>query len=73
MGTILLNGISATSAKALLILVFLFLTAPVASHAIARAGHASGAKVCSKNVVDDYKSYKRQREGRQKSTRRGRK
>ena len=69
LGTILMNGCSAVSAKAGLVLLFLLITTPVASHAIARAGHASGAKVCSKNVVDDFDSYKR---GRGKSARRAR-
>jgi multicomponent Na+:H+ antiporter subunit G len=70
LGTILLKGICAASAKALLTLIFLLLTAPVASHAIARAGYLSGVKMRPGSVADDYKSYKRRRGKRQKSARR---
>ena len=56
-GAILLKGISAASAKALLTLIFLLLTAPTISHAIARAGYYSGVKMCPESVRDDYESY----------------
>ena len=56
-GAILLKGISAVSAKALLIMIFLLLTAPTISHAIARAGYYSGVRMCPESVRDDYESY----------------
>ena len=57
LGVILLEGISAASAKAFLVMIFLLLTAPVASHAIARAGYFSGVKMCPQSVVDEYRSH----------------
>jgi multicomponent Na+:H+ antiporter subunit G len=56
-GAILLKGISAASAKSLLIMIFLLLTAPTISHAIARAGYYSGVRMCPESVRDDYESY----------------
>jgi multicomponent Na+:H+ antiporter subunit G len=43
----------ATSARAGLIVFFLFLTAPVAAHAIARATYRSGARLWEGTVADD--------------------
>lgn len=57
LGVILLEGISAASTKALLTMVFLLLTAPIAAHAIARAGYFSGVKMCPQSVVDEYKPH----------------
>lgn len=57
LGVILLEGISAASVKAFLIMIFLLLTAPIASHAIARAGYFSGAKMCPQSVVDEYRPH----------------
>jgi len=54
-GVILLEGMSAASAKTFLTVVFLLLTSPVASHAIARAGYFSGVKMCPQSVVDEYR------------------
>lgn len=54
LGTFILKGFCATGIKALLAAVFLFLTSPVAAHALARAAHKSGVKLCSKSVVDKY-------------------
>ncbi len=48
---------SPLSAKALLIIVFTLLTAPVASHAIGRAGYLWGVKQWEKSVVDEYSPF----------------
>jgi multicomponent Na+:H+ antiporter subunit G len=39
--------------RAGLVVLFLFLTAPVASHLIARAGYRSGVPLCDETVVDE--------------------
>ena len=74
LGVILLKGFSAASAKALLVLIFLLLTTPTISHAIARAGYYSGVKMCPASVRDDYKHYvfKERKEKLTTARRRGR-
>ncbi len=57
LGVILLEGISAASVKAFLIMIFLLSTTPIASHAIARAGYFSGVKMCPQSVIDEYKPH----------------
>ena len=42
-----------TGLQAGLVIAFLFLTAPVASHLISRAAHALGASVWDKTVIDE--------------------
>ena len=54
LGTFVLKGFGATGVKAILVAIFLFLTSPVAAHALARGGHKSGVKLWSKSVVDKY-------------------
>ncbi|MCM1992685.1 monovalent cation/H(+) antiporter subunit G [Oceanirhabdus seepicola] len=44
--------------KAFVILVFIILTNPVASHAMARAAYKSGAEMDKKTVCDEYKGDK---------------
>ena len=61
-GTFLITGFSASGVKALICIVFLILTSPVAAHAIARGAHRSGIKLCDKSVVDRYAE---DREGRE--------
>jgi multicomponent Na+:H+ antiporter subunit G len=56
-GVMIANFPSALSAKALLVIVFTFLTAPVVSHAIGRAGYLWGTKPWSKGVVDEYAAF----------------
>lgn len=51
-GAGILGGLSVFTIKAIVIALFLFLTAPVSSHAIARAAHKSGVKLWPKSVVD---------------------
>ena len=53
-GTFLIVGFSAAGMKALLGIVFLALTAPVAAHAIARGAHRSGVALWSGSVADQY-------------------
>ncbi|MDI6756946.1 MAG: monovalent cation/H(+) antiporter subunit G [Endomicrobiia bacterium] len=52
---LLSGGFTAAGVKALLCLLFLLLTAPVAAHALARAAHKSGVKLWEKTVCDEYK------------------
>jgi multicomponent Na+:H+ antiporter subunit G len=53
-GTIIIKGLSSTGIKAFLCIIFLFLTAPVAAHALARGAHKSGVKLWEKSVCDEY-------------------
>ena len=57
-GTFLIVGVSAAGLKALLTIIFLVLTSPVAAHAIARGAHRAGVKLWSGSVVDRYKEDK---------------
>lgn len=57
-GTIVIKGLSTTGVKALLCIVFLFLTSPVAAHALSRGAHISGVKLWDKSVCDKYKEDK---------------
>jgi multicomponent Na+:H+ antiporter subunit G len=43
--------------KALLIAVFVLVTNPISSHAIARASHKSGVALCDKSIVDKTKDF----------------
>ncbi len=51
-GVSVLEGLSLYTLKALIIALFIFLTNPVGSHAIARAAHKSGVKLWRRSVVD---------------------
>ena len=53
-GSFLIVGWTAAGMKALLCIVFLLLTAPVAAHAIARGAHRSGVNLWQESVVDHY-------------------
>ena len=53
-GTFLIVGWSVPGIKALLCIIFLLLTAPVAAHAIARGAHRAGVKLCEGSVIDRY-------------------
>jgi len=48
-----------TTARVLAIIVFTFVTAPIAAHAIGRAGYLSGVALWSETIRDDLKSYYR--------------
>lgn len=52
LGVSLIEGVSLYSLKALAIALFMFLTNPVGSHAIARAAHKSGVRLWPRSVVD---------------------
>lgn len=54
LGVFLIVGFVAAGMKALLCMVFLVLTTPVAAHAIARGAHRSGVALWSNSVVDQY-------------------
>jgi multicomponent Na+:H+ antiporter subunit G len=54
LGALLMLGISGGGLKAGLCILFVFLTAPVAAHAIARGSHVAGIRVWEGSVVDQY-------------------
>lgn len=53
-GTFLIVGFTTGGIKALLCMVFLILTSPVAAHAVARGAHRAGVKLWEGSVVDTY-------------------
>lgn len=53
-GTFLFIGCMAAGMKALLCIIFLVLTSPVATHAIARGAHRAGVKLAPESIVDKY-------------------
>jgi multicomponent Na+:H+ antiporter subunit G len=53
-GTFLIVGPTAAGFKALMCMVFLILTSPVAAHAIARGAHRAGVKLAKGSVIDTY-------------------
>ena len=53
-GVFILQGFNAFGFKALIGIVFIFLAAPVAAHAIARAAHRNRIPLTSETVVDAY-------------------
>jgi multicomponent Na+:H+ antiporter subunit G len=53
-GTFIIKGFNDTGIKALLCMVFLLLTSPVAAHALARGAHKAGVKLWEKSVCDKY-------------------
>ncbi|MBM3249709.1 MAG: Na+/H+ antiporter subunit G [Candidatus Omnitrophica bacterium] len=60
LGTMVIKGFTSTGVKALLCIVFLILTAPVAAHALSRGAHISGVKLWEKSVCDKYAEDKKQ-------------
>jgi len=46
------GGLDIFTVKAVVIAIFVFITNPVASHALAKAAHKSGVKLWKKSVVD---------------------
>lgn len=59
LGTVCFKGFGPTGVKAVLAVIFLLLTAPVAAHALARGAHKSGVKLWEKSVCDKYDEDKR--------------
>lgn len=53
-GVLVKFGFTAAGIKALLCIIFLMLTAPVAAHALARGAHKSGVKLWDNSVCDKY-------------------
>jgi multicomponent Na+:H+ antiporter subunit G len=53
-GVFILKGFSSFGFKVLLGIAFIFLTSPVAAHAIARASHRYRVPLCKESVVDAY-------------------
>lgn len=53
-GAFITKGFTNIGIKALLCIIFLILTAPVAAHALARGAHISGVKLWEKSVCDKY-------------------
>lgn len=64
-GVFVLQGFNSFGFKALLGIVFIFLTSPVAAHAISRAAHRSNIPLDKRTIVDKYAEDK---ELRQQST-----
>ncbi len=58
-GVILISGFGAVGAKALLCLIFIFLTSPTAAHALARGAHQAGVKLWKGSVCDKYEEEKK--------------
>ncbi len=54
-GTFLVLGFNAAGIKCLLALIFLLFSSPTSSHALARAAHKSGEKLCEGSVGNEYK------------------
>ncbi len=48
-GLAMMEGITASGAKILMLALFIFLTSPTAAHAIAKAAHKSGLKPWGEN------------------------
>jgi multicomponent Na+:H+ antiporter subunit G len=54
LGVFLMQGFSTFGFKALLGIIFVFISSPVAAHAISRAAHRSGIRLTETTVVDQY-------------------
>jgi len=53
-GTFLIVGFVAAGMKALLCMIFILLTSPVAAHSVCRGAHKAGVKLWEGSVVDRY-------------------
>ncbi|HDN59701.1 MAG: Na+/H+ antiporter subunit G [Candidatus Neomarinimicrobiota bacterium] len=62
-GVFILQGFNNFGFKALIGIVFIFLTSPVAAHAISRAAHRSGIPLTKETIVDKYQEDHELREG----------
>jgi multicomponent Na+:H+ antiporter subunit G len=61
-GVFLMQGFSTFGFKALLAIAFIFLTSPVAAHAIARAAHRSKIPLSKETICDYYEQDNEMRE-----------
>jgi multicomponent Na+:H+ antiporter subunit G len=55
-GVFILKGFSSFGFKVLLGIAFIFLTSPIAAHAIARGAHRGRVPLCRESVVDLYEA-----------------
>ena len=62
-GVFLIEGLTSFGFKALLGIAFVFLTSPVAAHAISKAAHRSGIPLAKETVVDHYQDDHELKEG----------
>jgi multicomponent Na+:H+ antiporter subunit G len=53
-GTFLIVGFTPAGMKSLLCIIFIMLTSPVATHAIARGAHRAGVKLWDESIIDKY-------------------
>ncbi len=53
-GVFIKFGLSAAGMKALICILFLLLTSPVAAHALSRAAHRAGFRLWDRSVCDEY-------------------
>lgn len=58
LGVFILQGFNSFGFKALLGIAFIFLTSPVAAHAISRAAHRSRIPLAKESIVDMYEADK---------------
>ncbi|MBN2571977.1 MAG: Na+/H+ antiporter subunit G [Ignavibacteriales bacterium] len=63
LGVFVLQGLNSFGFKALLGIVFIFLTSPVAAHAISQAAHRARIPLSKKTVIDQYEEDKELKEG----------
>ncbi|MFO7882321.1 MAG: monovalent cation/H(+) antiporter subunit G [Kosmotogaceae bacterium] len=54
LGVFVMKGFTAGGFKALICMIFILLTSPVAAHAISRAAYRSGVKTTDSTVIDTY-------------------
>ncbi len=54
LGVLFIQGFTSFGFKAILGIVFIFLTSPVAAHAISRAAHRSGIRLTKESIIDTY-------------------
>ncbi len=57
-GVFLRSGFSPMGTKALIVILFIFITSPVAAHALAQGAHMFGVKLWDKSVCDKYQDEK---------------
>ena len=58
LGVLFIEGFTDFGFKAVLGIIFIFLSSPTAAHAIARAAHRSRIELCSQSIVDQYEEAK---------------
>lgn len=55
-GIFVMQGFNSLGIKALVAILFIFLTSPTAAHALAKGAHNSGVKLWERSVCDEYES-----------------